>query len=277
MSIDIGVTLEFEDYIELKIGTILDTNKKQGKRRDVKLLAAILNVLFWERQGPNRTVYDIQSRLVYKYGNLKPDTLEDNLVDFLAKVPNDKPFVKIASESSGVEIYNLDASIKPICSKQLDISHKPRNVYTLNEYYLRDYFEKDIGLTLKITAHLVPTTEEDIRRLVAAGIVPCPSCGSPTHKSDLLLIEGAKEEICLTEYFASIKKCIHSCKHEDGSWSEVVVGISGMNAEGKTKDECRTRLMDLIMKWIREKQSNSLAIPAPPSPQVCLLSDKKTA
>ena len=276
MSRDIGVSLEFEDYIELKIRTTLDTNKKQGKRRDAKLLASILNVLFWERHAPNRTVYDIHSRLMNKYGNLKLDTLEDNLVDFLAKVPADQPFVKITSESSSVDIFDLSASIEPICSKKLDINHKPRNVYTLNEYYLRDYFEKDIGKIIKATALMVPTTDEDIQRLRAAGIFPCPSCGSPTHKSDLLRVEGAEKEICLTEYFASIKKCIHSCKHEDGSWSEVVVGISEMNAEGKTKGECRTRLMNLIMKWIREKQSNSLAIPALPSPQLCLLSDKKS-
>ena len=156
--------MEFECYIEQKIRTVLDLNKKQGKRRDTQLLAAILNVLFWTRHIPDRTVYNIQGRLINVYRDLKLDTLEDNLVDFLAKVPADEPFVKITSESSSIDIFGLGASIKPIYSERLNLNRKPRNVYTLNEYYLRDYFEKDIALSIAATGHLAPTTEEDIQR-----------------------------------------------------------------------------------------------------------------
>jgi predicted RNase H-like HicB family nuclease len=259
--------LEFECYIEQKIRTVLDLNKKQGKRRDIKLLAAILNFLFWERFTPNRTLYDIQGRLINTYSDLKLDTLEDNLVDFLAKVPADEPFVKITSESSSIDIFDLGASIKPIYSERLNLNRKPRNVYTLNEYYLRDYFEKDIELTVKIAAHLVPTTEEDIKRLEAAGIVPCPSCGNPTHRSDLIRIRGEERDCCLNEYFESVKKCIHSARHEDGSWSETIVGISGMASEGDTRDKCRRLLMEKLMDWIRIKQRNGSAIPPIPKAQ----------
>lgn len=244
---------------------MLDLNKKQGKRRDTKLLAAILSVLFWERHTPNRTLYDIHGRLINTYSDLKLDTLEDNLVDFLAKVPADEPFVKITPESSNIDIFDLGASIKPIYSERLHINHKPRNVYTLNEYYLRDYFEKDIGLTCKVTAYTVPITEEKIQRLRAAGIVPCPSCGSPTHRSALIRIQGAERDCCLTEYFESAKKCIHSTRHEDGSWSETIVGISGMASEGDTRDKCRRLLMEKLRDWIRVKQRNGSAIP--PIPQ----------
>ena len=267
--------MKFKDYIELKIRRILDSQKRQGKRRDAKLLASILNVLFWERHTPNRTVYDIHSRLKRKYNNLKPDTLEDNLVDFLAKVPFDEPFVKISSESQDIDIYSLSASKEPIDSVRLNKYYKPRSIYTLNEYYLQDYFGKDVGSIAMVDAILAPTTDEDIQRLRAAGIIPCPSCGNPTHRANFLRVYGEEKEICLTEYISALQKCIHSCKNEDGSWSEIVVGISGIYAEGKDKSECRTRLMDMMRKWIAEKQTKGLAFPSPPTPQFCLLKEKK--
>ncbi len=94
------------------------------------------------------------------------------------------------------------------------------------------------------------------------------------HKSNLIHIEGAKKDSCLTEYFESVKTCIHSIRHEDGSWSEKIIGISGMASEGKTKDECRKELMNDLRKWLKERQLNGLAIPPIPQAQVCRLSDK---
>jgi predicted RNase H-like HicB family nuclease len=141
-------------------------------------------------------------------------------------------------------------------------------------YHLSDDFKtkldaylnvKEMILGVQLTARLVPTTDEDRKRREALGIVPCPSCGSPTNKSDLLRVQGAEKDSCLTEYCESVKKCIHSIKHEDGSWSETIVGISGMVAEGKTKDECRTELMKKLMDWRAEKQQTGLPIPPPPS------------
>ncbi|HSD56996.1 MAG TPA: hypothetical protein VLB04_02350, partial [Methanotrichaceae archaeon] len=100
-----------------------------------------------------------------------------------------------------------------------------------------------------IKALIVPKSDEKRKRLTDAGIVPCPSCGNSTHKSNLIHIEGAKEDSCLAEYFESAKKCIHSIRHEDGSWSEKIIGIPGMASEGKTKDECRKKLTNDLRKW----------------------------
>jgi len=125
-----------------------------------------------------------------------------------------------------------------------------------------------------LDAILVPATEEDTKRLEAAGIIPCPSCGIPTHRSDLIRVQAAEKDICLTEYFDSIKKSIHSIKHEDGSWSEMIVGISGIESKGKDKGECRSLLMKKLMIWFREKQLDGSAIPPVPQPQICLLREK---
>jgi hypothetical protein len=149
-----GVSLDFKDYIEAKIGAAMETNKNRGKRRDVPLLVQILTVLFRERHTPDRTTHDILAKLLPTYPALKYDTLEDNLTDFLAKVPTDEPFVKISSENQGVKIYDLSQNIKPIDSVQINRRSKPRNVYTLNERYLQDYYEKEVGLALKSDAYM---------------------------------------------------------------------------------------------------------------------------
>jgi hypothetical protein len=132
----------------------------------------------------------------------------------------------------------------------------------------------DNQLCSGIIALCVPVSDESRKRAAAAGDVPCPSCGSPTHRSNLIRIQGAEKDICLTEYFKSVTKCIHYIKHEDGSWSETIVGISGMTSEGKTKDECHNKMMNIIREWIAEKKRDGLAIPSIPQPQLCLLSDK---
>jgi hypothetical protein len=125
-----------------------------------------------------------------------------------------------------------------------------------------------------VDAILAPATEEDTKRLEAAGIVPCPSCCHLTHRSDLIRVQGAEKDICLTEYFDSIKKCIHSIKHEDGSWSEIVVGIPEIESKGKDKGECRSLLMKKLMNWFREKQLDGSSMPPAPQPQFCLLRER---
>ena len=155
--------MEFEKYIESKVNAVLDADKKKGKRRDVKLLTAILSVLFSERCSPDRSVYDIQTRLSRQHGKMKPDTLEDNLKDFLAKMPTDEPFVKISSERPGVEIYDLNAVINPIGTVLSDRKRKPRNIYTLNDYYLRDYFGKDIEMRVPLHANIIDPTPDGLQ------------------------------------------------------------------------------------------------------------------
>jgi hypothetical protein len=69
----------------------------------------------------------------------------------------------------------------------------------------RELASDENRLCVSITALVVPATDEDRKRLEAAGIIPCPSCGSPTHRSDLIHIQGAEKDSCLTEYFESAK------------------------------------------------------------------------
>ncbi|MDM7938716.1 MAG: hypothetical protein QUS07_00035, partial [Methanothrix sp.] len=138
----------------------------------------------------------------------------------------------------------------------------------------RELASDENRLCIGIKALVMPATDEHRKRLEAAGIAPCPSCGNPTHRSDLIRIQGTETDSCLTEYFELAKKCIHSIRHEDGSWSEMIVGISGMTSEGETKDECRKKLMNDLMIWIRDKQLNGSAIPPIPQAQFCLLSDR---
>jgi predicted RNase H-like HicB family nuclease len=132
----------------------------------------------------------------------------------------------------------------------------------------------DNQLSAGIIAYCVPVSDESRKRAAAAGDVPCPSCGNPTHRSSLIRIRGVDKDSCLTEYFESVKTCIHSTQHEDGSWSEMIVGISGMTSEGQTKDECHKKLMNGLGKWIAEKQLNGSSIPPIPPAQLCRLSDK---
>lgn len=138
---DVGVSMNFDIYIEQKIRAALDANRKQGKRRDIMLLTEILNILFWERHTAERSIYDIQARLPAPYYDIKLDTLEDNLTDVLAKIPFHEPFVIISSENPYVEIYEHDGSFIPVGRVLFDKNRKPRNIYTLNYYYLWEYFE----------------------------------------------------------------------------------------------------------------------------------------
>jgi predicted RNase H-like HicB family nuclease len=121
-------------------------------------------------------------------------------------------------------------------------------------------------IAVSVSAYLVPGNDEDRKRLEAAGIVPCPSCGSPTHKSHLIRVQGAENDCCHTEYCESVKKCIQSSIEKNGSWFETVVGIPGLSAEGHTRDECRNKLMTMLMDWIAEKKQKGLPIPPPPPP-----------
>jgi hypothetical protein len=136
--------LEFEKYIELKLGAEMTANKKQGKRRDKGLLKDILVTLFWARYSPNRSAYDIMEGLPKKYDGMNPDTLADNL-EFLSKVPENKPFVLIMLESDGVNIYSLDGNTNPVGTVPLNTGHKPRNSYSVNPYYIKECFRNRIG------------------------------------------------------------------------------------------------------------------------------------
>lgn len=132
--------LRFEDYIEPKIKKALDVDKKQGRRRDITLLIDVLTTLFWRRAFPNRTIYDILPAIHIRHANLSKDTLEDNL-EFLSKIPKTEPFLKISRESQEINVYNsLNTYINQTRIKLPRRKGKPKNVYTLNDYYIVDFY-----------------------------------------------------------------------------------------------------------------------------------------
>jgi hypothetical protein len=141
-----GVSLEFEKYIKSELIFASDVAKKRGRRRDVKFLSEILDHLFWARCSPDRTVDDLLASLMRSYPGLKRDTLEDNLI-FLSKTPAETSFIAITTERDGIKLYSLSPTIAPTNSISCETKHKPKKIYTINEYYLRDYFEKSVGMT----------------------------------------------------------------------------------------------------------------------------------
>jgi hypothetical protein len=158
-SIDSGVYVEFENYIELKIGTSIEADRKQGKHRDGRLLTVILSNLFWARTSPDQSVNDILPGLGHEYKTLKYDTLEDNL-RFLSSIGT-PPFLKISKEREGnkrgeIIIYDdLLANItrgEACLSRSTRESGRPRNLYSLDDYYIENYFSKSVGLKQGIKA-----------------------------------------------------------------------------------------------------------------------------
>jgi len=149
--------MEFKDYIKPKIREALEDDKKQGPRRDMDLLTSLLSVVFWRRSLPNRTIYDILPALGQKYKDLHKDTLEDNL-EYLSKIPQDQPFLKISRESQEIGVYNnLNATLDQKSIKLSSKEGRPRNIYTLNDYYVYDYYGKDVGITVAINTAIACT------------------------------------------------------------------------------------------------------------------------
>ena len=177
--------MKFDDYIKSKLKDVLNDDKKQGKRRDVGLLTGILNALFWARSTPNRSVYDIPITLPPRYKEMKKDTLEDNL-EFLSKVPTKEQFRKLftiltekqfeakfgdqfngefintSSEHPEVNIYSLNADIEPVSTVAFNKIGKPRKIYTLNSYYIIDYYEKQAGSTFQLGITLARGSAESL-------------------------------------------------------------------------------------------------------------------
>ena len=140
--------MEFEEYIKPKIREALEDDRKQGRRRDPELLTSLLSVLFWQRSLPNRTKYDVLPALGQKYKDFQEDTLEDNL-EYLSKIPQDQPFLKISRESQEIPVYNnLRATLDQTSIKLPSKKGKPRNIYTLNDYYIYNYYGRVVGITV---------------------------------------------------------------------------------------------------------------------------------
>lgn len=143
----------------MKIKTLLEASKKRGKHRDPRLLTEILSSLFWERDTPSRGISDIMPKLSDKYKNLKPDTLEDNL-EFLSNIGT-PAFLKISKEREGkkreaISVYNnllLNIDREEVCLlRSPGASGRPRNVYSLDNYYIEDSLSRPAEKKMAILA-----------------------------------------------------------------------------------------------------------------------------
>ena len=121
------MTEKDENYFRFEIEKALRVDKKQGPQRDPGRLNNMVLVLFRQR-AQNLTIYNLLPILRTKYGDLKKDTLEDNL-EWLSKMPADEPLIKIEPEVTGKR-------------------GKPRNIYKVSDHYITDFYKipHDLGL-----------------------------------------------------------------------------------------------------------------------------------
>lgn len=146
------VVLKFEEYIENKIKIELKSNRKKGNSRSVRLLVDILANLFWTRASTERCGEDIMRALDTNHKNLKMDTLSDNL-EFLSSIGT-PPFVIKSSEKKGITIYtdtlaNTSREVVCLWTKK---GGRPRNIYSLEDYYIRDYYSKEARTSYGLSA-----------------------------------------------------------------------------------------------------------------------------
>lgn len=77
----------------------------------------------------------------------------------------------------------------------------------------------------------------------------------------LFLYKLAKEENMLTEYIhAALKKADYK-KLEDDSWFAEIPGFQGVWANGKTVEECRHELCEVIEEWLMLKIRDNDPLP----------------
>jgi len=101
---------------------------------------------------------------------------------------------------------------------------------------------------------------EDRDRMASVGMVHCPSCGSPTHESDIFRVSGAEKDSCLTEYIQAALRRVSIESIENGFIKITVQGLEDVMAIGKTDDECRNNLIEEISKWIEIRLQKGLDI-----------------
>lgn len=85
--------------------------------------------------------------------------------------------------------------------------------------------------------------------MASEGMVHCPSCGKPTHKSDIFRILGAEKDSCLTEYVQAALRRARIETMEDNSIRITVESLKDVTAIGETEDKCRNNLIEEIKKW----------------------------
>jgi hypothetical protein len=139
----------------------------------------------------------------------------------------------------------------------------PLHQFKISRTALEAYAADTNPKCYKMDAIFRPTTDKDLEILDAAGIVHCPSCGNPIHKSDIIHIDGGKSAICLTEYMhAALNATIR--ERPDGELCrETVEDIPELTATGYAWDQCRKNLATVIRDWIRNRQKEGRDLPSP--------------
>jgi len=132
--------------------------------------------------------------------------------------------------------------------------------YKLNRTFWDEFNKKIFYADLTCDMILVPETDEDRKRLDAAGMAHCPSCGNPTNKSDIFQLKDGGY-CCLTEYVQAAFRLEKCKKMKDGSISVRVKGLPDISATGSTRDQYREDLIQAIRAWIIKQQQEGGAIP----------------
>ena len=142
---------------------------------------------------------------------------------------------------------------------------RPPKRYQLNPIVWDEYMASEMtpekverGYAMGIKLRL--EKKEDRGRMASAGMVYCPSCGNPTHRSDVFRVSGAEKDSCLTEYVQAALRRMSIESMENGSIRITVDGLKDVMAIGKTDDECRNNLIEEIRKWIEIRLQKGLDI-----------------
>lgn len=161
----------------------------------------------------------------------------------------------------------LNRLIKEDKAKEIKVSRTrrwgrpPHHQYLISNEDLERLLEDTNEGCNSVDAILSRSTDDDLIRLEAASLVPCPSCHNLTHKSDLVHIHGARSNSCLTEYMHAALNATTLERQNDGSYKETVKDIAELSALGSTRDKCRENLFDTINNWIRNRQKERLDLP----------------
>ena len=129
-----------------------------------------------------------------------------------------------------------------------------------NEYQISEKTPEKMERGYAMGISLRAERKENQEKMAAEGMVHCPSCGNPTHKSDIFRISGAEKDSCLTEYVRAALRRARIETMEDGSIRITVEGLKDVTAIGETEDNCRNNLIEEIRKWIAIRLQKGLDI-----------------
>ena len=143
---------------------------------------------------------------------------------------------------------------------------RPPKRYQLNpivwdEYMASEMTPEKVERGYAMGIKLRQERKEDRDRMASEGMVYCPSCGNPTHRSDVFRVFGAEKDSCLTEYIQVALRRVSIETIENGFIKITVDGLKDVMATGKTDDECRNNLIEEIRKCIEIRLQKGLDIP----------------